>query len=272
MYVLNPEKQHAVLHALVEGCSIRATSRLTGVHKTTILSLLVKVGNRCAEQLNAQIRGLTCAAIECDEIWTFIAKKERRLSETDRTLHPEYGDQYAFVAFDPATKLVPTFVVGKREGRTALQFMHDLRSRVTGRLQISTDGFAPYIEAVERAFGMDADYAQLVKIYEAGDPGMGRYSPPHVTEVVVKPIAGMPREDRICTSYVERNNLTIRMQLRRFTRLTNAFSKKLDNLKAALSLHFWYYNFCRIHSAIRVTPAMEAGVTNRIWRLEELVA
>lgn len=272
MYVLKPAKQQAVLHNLVEGCSIRATSRLTGVHKTTILSLLVDVGSRCAELLDTQIRGLTCTAIECDEIWTFIAKKERRLTADDRLLNPDYGDQYAFVAFNPETKLVPTFIVGKREGRTALQFMHDLRSRVTGRLQISTDGFAPYIDAVERAFGMDADYAQLIKVYEAGEPGMGRYSPPHVTEVVIKPIAGAPDIDRICTSYVERNNLTMRMQLRRFTRLTNAFSKKLDNLKAALALHFWYYNFCRVHNSIRVTPAMEAEITDRIWGLEELVA
>ena len=149
--------------------------------------------------------------------------------------------------------------------------MADLHARLTGRVQITTDGFAPYIEAIERAFGAEADYAQLIKIYEAGEAGMGRYSPPHVTEVVVKLIAGAPDADRICTSYVERNNLTMRMQLRRFTRLTNAFSKKLENLKAALALHFWHYNFCRIHSTIRVTPAMEAGITNRLWSLGELV-
>lgn len=272
MNVLRPGKQLAVLSALIEGCSIRSTSRMTGVHKTNILKVLVEVGTHCAVMLDEQIQGLTCTAIECDEIWTFVAKKERRLTDDDRLLHPEYGDQYTFVAFDPETKLVPSFLVGKRDGDTASQFMQDLRSRLKGRVQISTDGFSPYVDAIERAFGMDADYAQIIKVYEAGEPGRGRYSPPHVTEVVVKTIAGAPTRDRICTSYVERNNLTIRMQLRRFTRLTNGFSKKLENLRAALALHFWHYNFCRIHSTIRVTPAMEAGITNRLWSLEELIA
>jgi len=271
MNVLNPNKQLAVLTNLVEGCSVRSTSRITGADKNTILKLLVAVGTRCAQMLDDQIRGVRCSAVECDEIWTFIHTKERQLTDQDRLLHPDYGDMYTFVAFDPATKLVPSFLVGKRDGLTALHFMQDLRQRVTGRLQISTDGFAPYIEAVERAFGADADYAMLIKIYEAGEAGMGRYSPPHVTEVVVKTITGAPDPDRICTSYVERNNLTIRMQLRRFTRLTNAFSKKYENLKAALALHFWYYNFCRLHSSIRVTPAMEAGITNRVWDLEALL-
>ena len=271
MNALSPDKQLAVLSNLIEGCSIRSTSRITGVHKTTILKLLVEVGSRCAQMFDDQVRGVRCTAIECDEIWTFITKKERRLTEDDRLLHPDYGDMYTFVAFDPDTKLVPAFLVGKRDGLTALHFMQDLRQRVLGRLQISTDGFAPYVEAIDRTFGADADYAQLIKIYEAGEAGMGRYSPPHVTEVVVKTITGAPDPDYICTSYVERNNLTIRMQLRRFTRLTNAFSKKAENLKAALALHFWHYNFCRLHSSIRVTPAMEAGLTNRLWNLEEIV-
>ena len=271
MNVLSPDKQLAVLSSLVEGCSIRATSRLTGVHKTTILSLLVDVGARCASLLDRQIRGITCAAVECDEIWTFIAKKERRLTDDDRLLHPDYGDMYTFVAFDPTTKLVPSFVVGKRDGVTTLHFMQDLRQRVVGRVQISTDGFSPYVEAIDRTFGADAGYAQIIKVYEAGEAGSGRYAPPHVVEMIEKIIAGAPAQERICTSYVERNNLTIRMQLRRFTRLTNAFSKKYENLKAALALHFWHYNFCRIHSSIRVTPAMEAGITNRVWDLAELL-
>lgn len=177
MNVLRPDKKYAVLSALIEGRSIRSTSRMTGVHKTTILKTLVKVGTYCAGMLDRQIHGLTCKAIECDEIWTFIAKKERRLTADDRVQHPEYGDQYTFVAFDPQTKLVSSFVVGKRDGATAIQFIRDLRSRVNGRIQISTDGFSPYIEAIERTFGMDADYAQLIKVYEAGDPRMGRYSP-----------------------------------------------------------------------------------------------
>lgn len=271
MNMLSPDKQLAVLTNLVEGCSIRATARITGADKNTILKLLVAVGTRCAALLDMQIRGVRCTAIECDEIWTFIHTKERQLSEEARVMHPTYGDMYTFVAFDPATKLVPSFLVEKRDGLTALHFMQDLRSRVVGRLQISTDGFSPYVDAIERAFGADADYAQLIKIYEAGEAGMGRYSPPHVTETVIKLIAGNPVPESICTSYVERNNLTIRMQLRRFTRLTNAFSKKLENLKAALALHFWHYNFCRLHSSIRVTPAMEAGITDQLWGLEDLL-
>jgi IS1 family transposase len=271
MNVLSTDKQLDVLFHLVEGCSIRSTSRLAGVHKTTILKLLVDISPRCLRMLDTHIHHVSCTAIECDEIWTFITKKERRLTEQDRLFHPDYGDMYTFVAFDPDTKLIPCFVVGKRDGTTAVQFIQELRNRVIGRIQISTDGFAPYVDAIEQAFGADVDYAQLIKVYEAGEAGMGRYSPPHVTEVVVKLIAGSPDSEYICTSYVERNNLTIRMEQRRFTRLTNAFSKKVENLKAALALHFWHYNFCRIHSSLRVTPAMEAGMTNRVWDLEEIL-
>jgi IS1 family transposase len=172
------------------------------------------------------------------------------------------------VAFDPASKLVPVFVVGKRDSATTLRFIRELRERLTVRIQMSTDAFRPYVEAVETAFGADIDYAHLIKVYETENPGAGRYSPPKVTGVEKIPIARRPAANPICTSYVERNNLTIRMQLRRFTRLTNGFSKKLENLKAALALHFAWYNFCRIHGSLRVPPAMAAGITDRVWGLE----
>lgn len=271
MNVLKPEKKLAVLAALLEGNSVRSVSRMTGTHKTTVLKLLAEVGERCARVLDERMRGLTCEAIEADEVWCFIRKKQKRLSPEEK-LNPELGDQYTFIALDPDTKLVPVFVVGKRDPATTFHFVRELRRRLVGRLQITTDGFRPYIEAIETAFGADVDYAQLVKLFAAENPGPGRYSPPKVSGIEITEISGHPDRSRICTSYVERNNLTIRMQLRRFTRLTNGFSRKLANLKAALALHFAWYNFCRIHSSLRITPAMAAGVTDRVWDLGDLLA
>jgi IS1 family transposase len=202
-----------------------------------------------------------------------VRKKERRLSPLER-LNPEVGDQYVFVALDAETKLIPTFLVGKRDGHTALQFMTDLHQRLTGtgRIQLTTDGFYAYLDAIEQTFGADADYAQLVKIYAAIDAGPGRYSPPRVAETVSTVIQGNPDPGHVSTSYVERQNLTMRMAMRRFTRLTNAFSKKLANLRAALALHFAHYNFMRVHRTLRVTPAVEASITNHVWDWEELLA
>ncbi|MFQ5827534.1 MAG: IS1 family transposase [Candidatus Methylomirabilia bacterium] len=249
---------------------MRSISRMTGVHKTTILRLLKEVGDNCVRILDERMRSLTCRVIEGDEVWSFVKKKQRRLTAEEK-LNPEFGDQYAYIALDPDTKLVPVFVVGKRDGATTFRFVQQLRHRLANRIQISTDAFRPYVEAVESAFGADIEYAQLTKVYEAENPGPGCYSPPKVTGVQVTEIAGRPEPKKTCTSYVERNNLTIRMQLRRFTRLTNGFSKKLENLKAALAIHFAHYNFCRIHGSLRVTPAMPPGVTDRIWKLEELL-
>lgn len=271
MNVLKPELKAAVLSALVEGCSIRSIVRMTGVHKTTILNLLVSIGARCEQMLDQKMRGLTCEAVECDEVWSFVFKKQRRLTAEDVMRKPEWGDAYTFVALDPASKAVLNFTVGKRDATTTWRFIRDLRVRVNGRIQISTDGFAPYIDAVERHFGSEVDYAQIIKLFAAENPGPGRYSPPKVSGIEINRIAGSPQRSKIGTSYVERNNLTIRMQLRRFTRLTNAFSKKLENLKAAIALHFWHYNFCRIHGSLRITPAMAAGVTDRVWSLDEIV-
>ena len=271
MNTLKPEKRLAVLSALVEGNSIRSTSRMTGVHKTTIAKLLVEVGSQCACLLDAKMRNLHCEAIEADEVWTFVKKKEAKLTRQEKRNGSQLGDQYVFVALDPDTKLVPVFVVGKRNAEVTGQFVQELRSRINNHPQITTDGFLPYLVAIEEAFGSGVHYATLVKTYAAEDPGAGRYSPPKVSGVEITRVSGNPEAKRICTSYVERNNLTMRLALKRLNRLTLAFSKKLENLKAALSLHFAYYNFCRIHGSLRVTPAMAAGITNRLWTLEELI-
>lgn len=270
MNSLKKEKKLQVLAALIEGNSIRSTERMTGVHRDTIMRLAVKVGEACEKLLDDKMKDLDCRSIECDEIWTFVGKKQRRLTK-DEQRNSDKGDQYVFVALDADTKLVPSFKIGRRDGETATEFMVDLRKRLSNHSQLTSDGFAPYIEAVEQAFGCDVDFAQLIKVYEGTDPGSGRYSPPRVTETHSSIITGTPDIDSISTSYVERQNLTMRMQMRRFTRLTNAFSKKLRNLKAAVALHFAHYNFCRIHKSLRMTPAMRAGVTDRLWDLSELV-
>ena len=272
MNVLKQEKKLAVISALVEGNSIRSTERMTGVHRDTIMRLLVSVGDKCSAILDQHLKGFHSKLIQLDEIWTYVGKHERRLTGEEK-LNPELGDQYVFVALDAETKLVPNYLVGKRDGETALRFMMDLQERLqgNGRIQLTSDGFRAYIDAVEQAFGSEVYYAQLVKLYSAENPGPGRYSPPRVSEVVSTVINGNPNPTLISTSYVERQNLTMRMAIRRFTRLTNAFSKKLANLKAALALHFAYYNFVRIHKTLRVTPAMAAGVTDKLWNLEELL-
>jgi len=273
MNTLKPEKKLAVLSALVEGNSIRSTERMTGVHRDTIMRLLVEVGERCAALMDSQMHGFHSRLLQADEIWTFCQKKEQRLTDAEQA-NPGVGDQYVFVALDAETKLIPLFVVGKRDTATAHLFIHALRERLNGngRIQLTTDGLRAYLTAVESAFGNDVDYAQLVKLYGSEPAGDGRYAPPRVTETVSTPITGNPDPRHISTSYVERQNLTIRMMCRRFTRLTNAFSKKLANLKAALALHFAYYNFCRIHQTLRVTPAMAAGITERVWELRELLS
>ena len=272
MNVLKPEKKVAVLSALLEGCSVRATSRMTGVHKTTILKVLKEIGERCQRELDERVQHVRCEAVECDEIWSFVAKKEAMLTEIDRAENPDYGDAYTFVALDPESKAVIGFAVGKRTARTTREFIWDLSQRLEGKPQISTDGFLPYVPAIEDAFGADADYAMIIKTFAAENPGGSRYRPPRISGVTVHHVSGRPKRNRICTSFVERNNWTIRTHLRRFTRLSNGFSRKLENMKAALALWFWYYNFCRIHGSTRNTPAMALGVTDKVWDLVEIVA
>jgi IS1 family transposase len=253
--VLKMEKQAAVISMLVEGASVRSIERVTGVHRDTILRLMVRVSKACAAYSDATLRDLPCKRIEMDEIWAYVAKKQKRVTiEDDRS---RVGDQYTFVALDPDTKLIPSWLVGKRTADTTWDFMFDLKARLRNRVQLSSDAFEPYVNAVRGAFGHDVDYGQIVKSYEETPSGRGRYSPPRVVAVEKDEIIGFPNFDKISTSLVERQNLTIRMQVRRLTRLTNAFSKKVENLKAAMDLHFTHYNFVRFHKTIRCTPAME---------------
>jgi IS1 family transposase len=242
---------------------------MTGTHRDTIMRLMVEVGDGCAKLMDEQMRALPCRRIQVDEIWAYVGKKQARLVPgDDRT---RLGDMWTFVALDPETKLIPSYRVGKRTGANARAFMGDLSERLANRVQISSDALSSYVDAVERAFGADVDYGQEVKFYDAEPVGAGRYAPPTVVKAERVVIAGNPDQAHISTSLVERQNLTMRMSMRRFTRLTNAFSKKVENLTAAVSLHFAHYNFVRVHRTLRVTPAMEARVSNRLWSLDELV-
>lgn len=259
-----------VINCLVEGNSIRSTERMTDVHRDTIMRLGVEVGEGCEKLMNDQMRDLSCRRIQVDEIWAYVRKKQRQVTKNDD--QTRVGDQWTFVALDADTKLVPTYRVGKRNLLTAKAFMHDLAGRLDNRVQLSSDALSAYIAATEEAFGAGVDYGQIVKIYEAEPIGAGRYTPPHVVDAERTVISGNPQQEHICTSHIERQNLTMRMQMRRFTRLTNAFSKKIENLQAAVALHFAHYNFVRVHSSLRVTPAMAAGVANSLWTVEELVA
>jgi IS1 family transposase len=267
--VISREKQIMVLKCLVEGMSIRGTERLMDVSRETVLSLLVRVGEGCARLLDGAVRGLSCERIECDEIWAFVQKKQRRVTELDNMA--EVGDCWTFVAFDPDTKLVASHLVGKRSRTNTYAFINDLASRLRNRVQISTDGLEMYKGAIASTFGSEVDFGIIVKSYEAEPIGPGRYSPPRVTEVEKTAMIGYPEEELISTSGVERQNLTMRMQIRRMTRLTNAHSKTLRNHKAATALHFAYYNFARTNEAIRCTPAMAAGLTERVWSMGELL-
>ena len=269
MNILRREKQEAAIAALVEGASIRSVERMTGIHRDTIMRLGYRVGHGCANLMDSYMKHLNCRSIQVDEIWCFVGKKQRHLKETDN--FEEVGEQWVFVALDADSKLIPSYLVGKRTAENTQAFIKDLAGRLDNQVQLSSDSLTLYVDAVEAAFGPDVDYGQIVKSYEAEPIGPGRYSPPHVVSAERKIIIGNPKPSRISTSYVERQNLTMRMQMRRFTRLTNAFSKKLENLKAAVALHFAHYNFVRVHKTLRVTPAMEAGVTNRLWTISDLL-
>ena len=271
MNTLSTDKKLSVIASLLEGSSVRSTERMTGVHRDTICRLLVDVGDHCGDIMDNRMRNLHCGFIQADEIWCYVGKKDRRLRDGDS---PEWGSQWVFVAMDEETKLVPVYTVGKRTEETTWYFVNDLAERLSTRVQLTTDGYIFYQRHVEDAFGSEVDFAQLIKLY--GEYGQrdseAKYSPNPIKEVISRVRTGAPDPDRICTSHIERQNLTMRMAMRRFTRLTNAFSKKLTNLKAACALHFAHYNFCRVHSSLRVTPAMAAGVSNRIWPLETLLS
>jgi IS1 family transposase len=268
--VLKREKQEQVIRSLVEGSSVRSTERMTGVHRDTILRLLRRVGEGCDRLMFSELRNLTCRRIQVDEVWGYVGKKQRHVTYDDNPY--DVGDFWTFVALDADTKLVPCYRVSKRSSWDANAFMLDLSSRLSNRVQLSSDSLRAYVNAVDEAFGKNVDYGQIVKYYEAEPIGPGRYSPPKCVGMEVEPMWGNPDPAHISTSYVERQNLTMRMGIRRLTRLTNAFSKKPEGLKAAVALHFAYYNFVRRHKSLRVTPAMEAGITPHLWSLGKLVS
>jgi transposase-like protein/IS1 family transposase len=269
MYI-SEDRAVLALQLLLEGNSIRSTERITKLDRNTIMSLLVLAGERSKKLMDERMRNLHLEHLQIDEIWTYVQKKARHIRSGDS---PEIGDQWVFVALDETTKLIPAFHIGKRHREDTREFLWNLYGRISGRTQITTDGLHHYTGGVPDAFGLDTDFAQLVKLF--GEWGQydanARYSPSPIVEVLSKVRTGNPDPNHISTSHVERQNLTMRMTIRRFTRLTNAFSKKLANLKAAVALHFAYYNFCRVHSSLRVTPAMEAGIADHIWNVEELL-
>ncbi len=271
MNQLSSEKRAAVIAALVEGNSIRSVCRMTGISKNTITKLLVEVGSVCATFQDAALRNLHCRRIQCDEIWSFCYAKDKNLPEEKRDVFG-YGSVWTWTALDADTKLIASWMVGNRSAEAAREFIDDLGSRLANRIQLTTDGHKAYIEAVADTFGADIDYAMLVKLYGEERSDEVRYSPAVCTGARVDTIMGNPDRKHISTSYVERQNLTMRMHMRRFTRLTNGFSKKLDNHIAAISLHFMYYNFCRIHQTLRITPAMAAGVTTKVWEIRDIIA
>lgn len=268
---LDKTRRVAVVKALVEGNSIRSTVRLTGVAKNTVQKLILELGAACAVYMDEHLKNLPCKRVQCDEIWSFIGAKDKNVTPKLRETNPDAGSVWTWTALCADTKLIISCLVGGRDAGFAHAFMQDVASRLKYRVQLTTDGHKPYLSAVEDAFGADIDYAQLVKIYGASPDGERRYSPAECIGAIPTTITGEPNPKHISTSYVERQNLTMRMSMRRFTRLTNAFSKKIDNHVAMTALYFMFYNFGRVHQTLRVTPAMEAGVSDHVWAVEEIV-
>jgi len=268
---LTSDKRVRIINALVEGNSLRATARLCDVAFNTVLKLLPEIGRACENYQRRALVNLNCRRLQCDEIWSFCYAKEKNVPADLRS--KGYGDVWTWTAICADTKLVPCWRVGNRDAWNAQHFMYDLASRLAQRVQLTTDGHRVYLQAVEGAFGNDVDYAMLVKIYGSDrSKGEIRYSPPDYIGCRSMALVGNPNPKHISTSYAERQNLTMRMKMRRFTRLTNAFSKKLENHHWAVALYFMHYNFCRVHQTLRVTPAMEAGISNHIWTLEEVAS
>ena len=267
---LSTEKRVRVIHCLVEGCSLRATARITNVAKDTVVRVLVQAGQVCSDFQDRAMQDLPCRRIQADEIWSFVYAKRKNLPYAVSPPARHAGDTWTWVAMCADTKLVPTWRVGTRTLRAAKDFMNDLKPRLKHRVQLTTDGHAAYLEAVEEAFGAGIDYAQLIKVYGGKVEDDGEL-PTDTASIDKRIVTGEPDEDHISTSHAERQNLTMRMQMRRFTRRTNGFSKKIENHACAVALYTMHYNYCRIHSSLRVTPGMAAGLTERVWELEELV-
>jgi IS1 family transposase len=261
-----------ILGCLIEGNSLRATARLVDVSLNTVLKFVRDLGSACAIYQNETLRNLNCKRVQCDEIWSFIGAKEKNVPKNRKQLGR--GDVYTWVAIDADTKLVLSWLVGGRDASYAKVFIDDLASRLSNRIQLSTDGHHAYLNAVERSFGGEVDYAMLVKLYgePIGNKAERRYSPGDCTGIIKGVVSGEPDDKHISTSFVERQNLTMRMGMRRFTRLTNGFSKKIENHDYAIAIHYMHYNFGRIHKSLRVTPAMQAGISDRVWSLEQIAA
>ena len=270
MNKLDRETRAQILHLLCEGNSIRAVTRITGKSKNTVVKLLIDAGQACSEYHDKHVRGLMSKRIQCDEIWSFTYAKQKNVA-TAKAAPAHAGDTWTWTAIDADSKLVVLWLVGGRDSEYAMAFMDDLCSRLEERVQLTTDGHKAYLEAVEGAFGADIDYAMLVKLYGTAPEGQRRYSPPECIGAVKTTVEGKPDRRHVSTSYVERQNLTMRMHMRRFTRLTNGFSKKVENHAHSVALHFMYYNFVRIHKTLRVTPAMAAKVTDRLWEMADIV-
>jgi IS1 family transposase len=269
---LDAKTRAAVLNCLIEGCSIRSTVRMTGVSKKAVSRLLVEAGAVAAEYQDRVMRRLSCRRIQVDELWGFNYCKQRNVTPEIAAKVPGAGDMWLWVAIDADTKLVPCVMLGDRSASAAHEFISDLASRLRYRVQMTSDGHRPYLEAVESAFGAQVDYAMLVKLYGSDPEGERRYSPAQCIGAVPTVISGRPDPEHISTSYVERQNWTVRTTMRRYTRLSNAFSRKIENHMAAIALNYFAYNFCKIHASLRVTPAMAAGVTDRLMDMSDLVA
>jgi IS1 family transposase len=269
--VLSIAKQTAIITCLVEGCSVRSTSRMTGVSKGAVLRTLVKVGQACTEYHNAVVRNVAAKRVQVDEIWSFCYAKEKNATAEMWERVGYAGDVWTFTAIDADTKLVIGWLAGRRDAGCAAQFLQDVAARLSNRVQLTSDGHKMYLDAVPDAFGADVDFAQLVKIYGNDPEGQKRYSPAQCLGTKRVEVIGDPDPAHVSTSYVERQNLNMRMNMRRFTRLTNAFSKKLDNHVAMLALFHMHHNFARVHQTLRVTPAMEAGISSHAWSIQEIV-
>jgi IS1 family transposase len=270
MNKLNTAERVQIVAALVEGNSINSVCRMTGRSKHTVLNLLNDLGKACAAYHDKHVVNIQSKRIQCDEIWSFCYAKQKNVP-AEKQGQFGYGDVWTWTAMDADSKLMVSYLVGLRDGGYATEFMNDVAGRLANRVQLTTDGHKCYLDAVEDAFGGEIDYAMLIKVYGAERAGEARYSPAVCLAANPTPICGEPERKHVSTSYIERQNLTIRMGMRRFTRLTNGFSKKVENQMHAVALHFMHYNFCRIHKTLRVTPAMEAGLADHVWDLEELI-
>jgi IS1 family transposase len=274
MFIMNKlsnEQRVLIVKTLVDGMGINATCRITGAAKNTVLKLLAELGEACAKFHDEKVRGVSAKRIQCDEIWSFVYSKNKNVPADLKGVFG-YGDVWTWTAIDADSKLIVSYMLGLRDSGYAHEFMNDVAGRLVNKVQLTTDGLKAYLDAVDDAFGGEVDYAQLIKIYGPEKAGAGRYSPPTIIGTEEKAICGEPEKKHVSTSFVERQNLSMRMGMRRFTRLTNAHSKKVENHAHMLAIYFAHYNFCKIHSTLRVTPAMEAGFTKHVWEIEELLA